>query len=316
MTSQLNNDFLESVIEGLSSKKKRLSSRYFYDDEGSRIFKNIMQMPEYYLTDSEFEILEEQSEKIHQLIDFNVPFSIVELGAGDGQKTIQLLKYLSDNEVDFEYTPIDISAEALEMLSANITESLPDLAINPMVGDYFHMLSELKSEEKPMVVLFLGSNIGNFPLSNAQQFLKQIAKSMNEGDKLILGVDLQKNPNTIKKAYDDDSGYTRAFNMNLLQRINRELGGNFDLASWDFYSLYDPSSGEVRSYLISLKEQSVHVSAANKNFTFDRNELIYTELSRKYTLLEIESLGKVASLNLRGHVLDSKRYFSDSIFVK
>lgn len=316
MTSNKNQVFLKSVIEGLSSKKKRLSSRYFYDNEGSRIFKQIMLMPEYYLTDSEFEILQNKSDEIFQLFDFKVPYSIVELGAGDGEKTIQLLKYLMNQDVAFEYTPIDISAEAIDMLSMNMATALPELEINPLVGDYFHMLSELKTKEKPMVILFLGSNIGNFPLPDAENFLQQVANSMNPGDKLVLGVDLQKNPHVIKKAYDDDSGYTRSFNLNLLQRINRELEGDFDLENWDFYSLYDPSAGEVRSYLISLKDQTVRIRAANKAFHFQRNELIYTELSRKYSLEEIEVLGTSASLQLIDHVMDTNQYFSDSIFVK
>lgn len=316
MTSNKNQAFLESVIEGLSSKKKRLSSRYFYDDEGSRIFKQIMLMPEYYLTNSEFEILHGKSDQIYELLDFEAPFSIVELGAGDGEKTIQLLKQLMSQNVAFEYTPIDISAEAIDMLSKNMAAALPGLEINPLVGDYFHMLSELKTKGKPMVVLFLGSNIGNFPLPDAEAFLQQIANSMNPGDKLILGVDLQKNPHVIKKAYDDDSGYTRSFNLNLLKRINRELEGDFDLENWDFYSLYDPSSGEVRSYLISIKNQKVRIGAANKVFHFKQNELIYTELSRKYSLEEIEVLGTLASLELVDHLIDTNQYFSDSIFVK
>ncbi len=310
------NGFMQSVKEGLSSKTKHLSSRYFYDDEGSRLFQKIMHMPEYYLTDAEYDILDNQAADILEKLDFDGPFNIVELGAGDGKKTIRLLDHFQKASISFQYIPIDISQEAIDMLKDNINAINPEISVEAMVGDYFDMLGTLQARKEPTLLLFLGSNLGNFHLQDAYSFIAKLQEHLKSGDHFLLGLDLQKNPNIIRNAYNDAQGITRAFNLNLLRRINRELGANFDLDYWDFYASYNPINGEVRSYIISLKEQEVTIDHLNMSFQFLKDELIYTELSRKYTLQEIEHLAIKSQFRVQHMFQDSKGYFVDSLLVK
>lgn len=308
--------FEQDIDEGLSAPLKNISSKYFYDDLGSVIFQDIMKMPEYYPTPCEFEILSLQGGNIIEKLNFNEPFNIVEFGAGDGIKTRQLLKKLIESQVDFTYVPIDISQKAIEELEANMLESLPGLKINSIVGNYFSVIDELTEMEQPGLFLFLGSNIGNYQEQQANDLLGQFNSHMKSGDKILIGFDLQKNPATIRNAYDDSQGITKAFNMNLLQRMNRELGANFRKEFFDFYSHYNPINGEVRSYLVSLKQQDVHIAKIDKTYSFRQNELIWTELSKKYTITEIESLANNNGFGLVEHFLDCKHYFTDSLWVK
>ncbi|WP_229216365.1 L-histidine N(alpha)-methyltransferase [Dyadobacter sp. 3J3] len=308
--------FEQDIDEGLSAPLKNISSKYFYDDLGSVIFQDIMKMPEYYPTPCEFEILSLQGENIIKKLDFDEPFNIVEFGAGDGIKTRQLLKKLIENHVDFTYVPIDISQKAIEELEANMLGYLPGLKIKSIVGNYFSVIEELTEMEQPGLFLFLGSNIGNYLEDDANDLLQQFNSHMKSGDKLLIGFDLQKNPATIRNAYDDSQGITKAFNMNLLQRMNRELGANFKKEFFDFYSHYNPINGEVRSYLVSLKQQEVYISNIDKTYSFRQNELIWTELSKKYTIAEIEKLAGTNGFELVEHFLDCKHYFTDSLWTK
>ena len=310
------NTFAKDIHQGLSAPVKHISSKYFYDDIGSVIFQDIMKMPEYYPTACEFEILSLQNAQIIEKLRFSEPFNIVEFGAGDGIKTRQLLKPLVENGVDFAYVPIDISKKAIEELEANMLDHFPELKIKPMIGNYFSMIEELASSETPSLFLFLGGNIGNYEMHEVQDLLTSFNKSMKAGDKMLTGFDLQKNPATIRNAYDDSQGITKAFNMNLLHRINRELGGNIKTNQFDFYSHYNPLNGEVRSYLVSLVTQKIHLQRIDKCYDFVQNELISTELSRKYTLAEIEAAAQNSGFQVLEHFLDCKHYFTDSLWVK
>ena len=308
--------FEQDIHEGLTASFKNISSKYFYDDLGSVIFQDIMKMPEYYPTPCEFEILSLQGEQILGKLDFNEPFNIIEFGAGDGIKTRQLLKKLMEKQVDFTYVPIDISQKAIEELEANMLDYLPGLKIKSLIGNYFSMMEDLFALQEPGLFLFLGSNIGNYQDPEANDLLGQFYQHMKTGDKLLIGFDLQKNPAVIRDAYDDSQGITKAFNMNLLQRINKELGGNFKKEFFDFYSHYNPVNGEVRSYLVSLKQQEVYISNLEKSYSFRQNELIWTELSKKYTLSEIENLASNNGFELIENFLDCKHYFTDSLWTK
>ncbi|WP_452219865.1 L-histidine N(alpha)-methyltransferase [Lacinutrix salivirga] len=311
------NQFGKDIVEGLSAKNKHLASKYFYDDAGSKIFQEIMNMPEYYLTNSEFEILSLQSKQILEAVNFKQPFNIVELGAGDGFKTFKLLEYLVKAEVDFYYVPIDISQGAMDDLTSKLKQKLPNLSIHPRVGDYFQILNtENTKTDIPSLLLFLGSNIGNYLPEKAVKLVQLFSEGMKTGDKLLLGVDLKKNPRTIQKAYDDPHGITKRFNINLLLRINKEFDADFKLDDFDFYCYYNPNSGQLKSYLVSLRKQTVVLKKLNKSFDFDYNELIWTELSKKYDLQEIEALAKQSGLKLQKHFLDCKHYFTDTLFVK
>lgn len=308
--------FERDVLEGLSAKSKRLYSKYFYDDEGSHIFLEIMEMPEYYLTNAELEILKEQPVQITDACNFQEGFSIVELGAGDGAKTKELLRSIVKRDIPVNYLPVDISRRAMELLEEDLNKELPELEIHPLVGDYFHVLEALDLGDKPALFLFLGSNIGNSEAEDAVELLKHFGDFMRPGDKMLVGIDLKKNPFTILNAYNDKQGITRRFNMNLLTRINRELGANFDLDKFDFYPFYDAFNGDVRSSLVSLEDQVVDIPAIEKSIHFAKNELIYTELSKKYSLEEVEEMAEKCGFEFQQHFLDSRSYFVDSLWVK
>ena len=312
----MNKTFAQDVLEGLNAPNKHLSSKYFYDDNGSRIFQEIMHMPEYYLTDSEFEILSLQAQQIFDHVGFDQPFNIIELGAGDGFKTFKLLEYLVNQEIDFHYVPIDISQEAIDSLSNKLLERLPNLSIQAKTGDYFEMLNDLKQNDTPSLLLFLGSNIGNYPQEPAGELLSLFHQNMKQGDKLLIGFDLKKNPLIIQKAYFDEGGVTKRFNLNLLLRINRELGADFKIDDFDFYSYYNPDTGDVKSYIVSLRTQKVYIKSLDKTFDFKYDELIWTELSKKYSLEEIKSLATSNGFSIQQNFLDCKHYFVDSLWVK
>lgn len=312
----MDSNFAQDVLKGLSAKQKHLSSKYFYDDKGSRIFQEIMQMPEYYPTDSEFEILSLQAKQIFEALDFTQPFNVIELGAGDGFKTFKLLEYLVSAGVNFNYVPIDISQQAMDDLSEKLRERLPNLSIQPKVGDYFKILEETVKSNIPNLMLFLGGNIGNYSAQESQNLLKLFNKKMNSGDKLLIGFDLRKNPLIIQKAYFDPNDITKRFNLNLLVRINNELKSDFKLDDYDFYSHYNPKTGEVNSYIVSLKKQSVFIEDLEETIDFEQNELIWTELSKKYNFDEIEDLASKSNFNVQKNFMDCKHYFTDSLWQK
>ncbi|WP_298900567.1 L-histidine N(alpha)-methyltransferase [uncultured Psychroserpens sp.] len=312
----MNNTFAKDIIEGLTAEQKHLSSKYFYDDNGSRIFQEIMQMPEYYLTDAEFEILSLQAQQIVENLDFNEPFNIIELGAGDGFKTFKLLEYLVNENVDFNYVPIDISQEAITILTQKLKSRLPQLSITPKIGDYFEILDETSKTNTPSLLLFLGSNIGNYTPSDTINLLKLFNQNMSINDKLLIGMDLKKNPITIHNAYYDKTGVTKRFNLNLLLRINREFDADFKIDDFDFYCHYNPLNGEVRSYIVSLKTQTIEIKKLNTTIAFEQNELIWTELSKKYAISEIEQLAQNTDFSVKKHFLDCKHYFTDSLWEK
>ncbi len=308
--------FAVDVINGLEKENKSLPSKYFYNEEGDRLFQQIMEMPEYYLTRCEFEILAEQRKEICDAIGaFNTPFNLIEFGAGDGMKTKLLLKYLTDNNAEFTYYPVDISLHILNELTTDLENNFPSLQMEPIHDDYFGALQQMDDFNKRRnVTLFLGSNIGNFHYEEAGVFLKHFVSGSGTGDMLLLGVDLKKDPRVILQAYDDPRGITAAFNLNLLTRMNNELGADFNPESFRHYTCYEPASGEVLSYLISLENQRVYFSALDLTIIFEKNELIHTEVSKKYTLEELEKLALSRGLEKVSHFLDSKNYFTDTLF--
>lgn len=307
--------FAEDVLQGLTAPKKHLSSKYFYDDAGSRIFMQIMKLPEYYPTGCEFEILSRQSVHIHDAINFTTKFNIVELGCGDGLKTRQLLAAFTARGADFTYIPVDISQEAIDTLQNNINASLPGIDIQPKTGDYFEVLDSL-ADDVPCLFLFLGGNIGNYSPNEAVNLLQKFNAAMKKGDMLLMGMDLQKNPRVIQKAYDDPHGVTKAFNMNLLERINSELEADINPDQFDFYCDYNPQNGEVNSYLVSLKKQYFHSTVLNETFYFEKDELVWTELSKKYSIKEITALAAASGFKLVNNFMDCRHYFTDSLWVK
>ncbi|MCD9185225.1 MAG: L-histidine N(alpha)-methyltransferase [Pyrinomonadaceae bacterium] len=308
--------FAEDVLKGLSAQPKFLSSKYFYDDEGSRLFQQIMDLPEYYLTRSEFEIFSTKTNEIFEAFTKNSKeFDLIELGAGDGTKTAVLIEYFLKQNVDFTYSPIDISQEAVGVLTTKFKAEFPDLKMKAKTGDYFRILETLKSESaRPKILMFLGSNIGNFSAEDSIAFFKNLRGVMNEGDLLFVGFDLQKDPRVILAAYDDAQGVTAEFNLNLLRRINRELGANFDLEKFSHYAIYRPNECAARSFLISRADQNVFVEILNRTFHFNAWEPIFMEISQKYSLEMIEDLAENCGFEVSENFFDSQRFFVDSLW--
>lgn len=314
----MNQQFARDVQEGLSASPKRLSSKYFYDQEGDRIFQAIMEMPEYYLTRSEFEVLEMNREPLLELFkNGHGCFNLIEFGAGDGFKTKILLRYFTEQETDFRYVPIDISANVLKQLVADLKETLPKLQVEPVEDDYFRALNRFKqSSDRRNIVLFLGSNIGNFSEEEAIGFLRELNKNLNPGDLILIGFDLKKDPEVIRMAYNDPAGITRAFNLNLLRRINRELGGTFDLQKFQHYQMYDPAIGEAQSFLISRQEQEVEIKELNKTFSFGAWEAIHVEVSRKYDKEIIERYALHSDFTVRDFFYDCRHHYVNALWEK
>ncbi len=295
------NDFAAHVAQGLCRAPKALSSMYFYDEAGSQLFQQIMGLPEYYPTRAEYGIFAAHGPAIAAALDpaeAPGPFALVELGAGDGLKTKLLLHELLATADDFTYVPVDISPSALEGLAASLAAELPALRTTPIATDYATALAQLAARPGRKAVLFLGSNIGNFAPTDRAAFLAQLAAPLGALDRLLIGFDLQKDPRRIRAAYDDAQGVTAAFNLNLLARIKRELGADFDLAHWQHYTDYDPLTGAVRSFLVSTRAQAVRVEALEQTFPFAAWEVIHTENSYKFTLPQVAGLAAAASLRV------------------
>jgi L-histidine N-alpha-methyltransferase len=317
-TSVRLSDFAKDVRDGLQQQPKTLSSKYFYNAIGDMLFQKIMELDEYYLTRSEFEILEEQKEAILEaFLGQDESFRLVELGAGDGTKTKLLLKHFVKEKVNFAYSPIDISQHVLDNLADDLKRQLPSLRVEPIQGEYFAALETLKrNHDLKEVVLFLGSTIGNFDHEGGMSFLERLGDELTQGDLLFIGFDLQKDPHIILDAYNDRQGITAAFNLNLLDRINNELGGNFDRDAFKHYPTYDPISGETKSYLISKVAQSVYIEALDEVFDFAPDEPIFMEISQKYSLQMIEDCAVKAGFKMIKKFFDRKKFFVDVLWEK
>ena len=240
-TLEFRTTFSEDIRTGLSSFPRYIPSKYFYDDEGSQLFQKIMRMPEYYLTDCEYEIFRDYARDFYELINpDNRRFDLIELGAGDGLKTSLLISHCIDVQARFKYVPIDISVDALLNLVRKLRLSFPGLIVSEVAGDYFEVLKDLNfCDDCRKVNLFLGSNIGNYSPEESVDFFRQLSSVLNHGDIVITGFDLVKNPDIILKAYNDPHGYTRDFNLNLLSRMNYELGADFNPSNFIHTPVYD-----------------------------------------------------------------------------
>ncbi len=314
MSVVLVNQFLEDVIQGLGTNPKTLKSKYFYDPQGDRIFQQIMASEEYYPTRCETEILQRLSPRIADFLITQLgAFDLFELGAGDATKTQYLLEELIGRAHAFSYVPIDISGEMIHYLNEALPERIPGLQVEGVVGDYFKVLRDITGKsQRNKLVLFLGGNIGNMPPQEALLFCRKVKDSLRKGDRMLIGFDLKKNPAIIQRAYDDKGGLTKAFNMNLLIRMNRELGANFILDNFDHYASYDPLTGACNSFLVSLKKQMVQIE--DEQFLFEDGEVLYTETSHKYDFTELSQLASEAGFEQEDVFFDSKRWFADAIW--
>lgn len=305
--------FAEDVLKGLSSNPKKISSKYFYDDSGSRIFQKITTLIDYYPTRAEFEILDSIKDLLPDIVGAG-EVDLVELGAGDGHKTKLLIDSFLLKGIRVQYFPIDISEQALHLLENNIPPA-ENLERHGVVADYIEGLKYVRSLSKNrQIVLFLGSNIGNFSKEESIEMLKRVRELMHERDYLLIGFDLKKNIDVLTRAYNDSEGVTAEFNFNLLRRMNNELGANFDLTNFTHRSIYNPALGAVESFLISLREQDVTFTTLNKTFHFDEFEPIHLEYSFKFLEKEIDDISRNVGFKSVSNFKDHDRLFVDALW--
>jgi len=311
-----NNQFYVDVVNGLQAEPKHLDAKYFYDAAGDKLFQQIMNCGEYYLTNCEMEIFTQQTAEIANVaMGDGSPFDLIELGAGDATKSSHLLRNLLQQKADFTYLPIDISGHVISSLNATLPLSLPGLKIKGLQGEYFEMLNKAAAiSPNRKVVLFMGANIGNMPVKDAQHFCEELRDHLSPGDMVIIGFDLKKNPETILAAYNDSEGITKAFNLNLLTRINRELGADFDVDQFHHYAMYDPETGSCKSYLVSLKDQDVHIPDT-EIVHFDKDEYIWMEISQKYSRRQVDDFATSSGFAPVTEFTDSKGWFVDAVWV-
>lgn len=306
--------FADDVRKGLSAQPKRFLPKYFYDELGSQLFEAICLLPEYYLTRAENEILQRYADEIVAAISGQK--TLVEMGSGSASKTRLIIEALLRRQSALLFMPVDISATALESSSRILLQSYPRLRIEAYAADYFAGLAELGKKPRPRTLaLFLGSNISNFDLEEALRFLRALRSVLQKSDALLLGVDLKKDPAILEAAYNDALGVTSAFNLNVLTRINRELGGTFDLRAFKHRAFYNQSEGRIEIYIESLANQRVRIEKLDLEIDFAAGELIHTENSYKYDKADIAQLAVATGFELSRTWLDSQERFSSNLLL-
>jgi len=301
--------FRQDVLQGLSLEQKRLSSVYFYDEQGSQLFEQICDLDEYYLTGKETEILERSAAEIIQRLPTETHF--IELGSGSSTKTRILLKAALKQFSTLRYSPIDVSYEILASTAQELQQRFPRLNIEPFSGLYEAGLEYfLGTQHTPSLIMWLGSSIGNLTRLEAVNFLQIMGQLLSPDDSVLVGIDLRKEATILEPAYTDAAGITAAFNLNLLTRINTTLGGHFQLDNFRHAAFYNAQMGRVEMYLVSQIEQDVAIDALGRIFHFGATERILTEYSHKYSLTEIKNLAEQAGYMLQQQWLDAKGWFS------
>jgi L-histidine Nalpha-methyltransferase len=295
------------VTAGLSAKPKMLPPKLFYDDQGSRLFEQITELPEYYLTRTERGIFERHATEIVSQAGNNL--TLIELGAGSASKTRLLIEALGRRQLRVGFYPVDVSASALEQAVSSFNGHTPNLSIHPIVTDYSQHMPVLSLRGRKLV-LFIGSTIGNFEIEEAVQFLLRVRSSLRPGDALLLGFDMVKSPRRMHAAYNDAQGVTAEFNKNVLARINRELGGEFNLESFAHVALWNADMSRIEMHLESRFAQVVRIRDLETSFEFSAGERIHTENSYKFTLKSMRAMLTQAGFQLEKRWTDPKRWFS------
>lgn len=305
---------LEDVVAGLKAKNKELPSKYFYDALGSQLFEAITLLPEYYPTRAETEIFQRYSEIIAEMQPF--PVVLVELGSGSSNKSGILIEKILARQGTLKYQPIDISPSILENAAEKLRGVHPNITVIPHVGDYTQGLDAIVSNESERcLVMFLGSNIGNYKLDEAFELLKSIRSRLKQGAGLLLGADLIKDIRIIEAAYNDPLGVTAAFNLNILRRINRELDADFDIRKFCHRAFFNTSKNRIEMHLVSRIDQTVLIKQANLKVDFQKDESIHTESSHKYDEKLLENMARETGFKVAKVWTDSQNLFSCNYWI-
>lgn len=305
-------DFAADVRRGLTARRKWLAPRWFYDDLGSSLFDSICFLPEYYVMRAEAEALTSHVDDIADALGQHA--RLVELGSGMARKTRILLDAITTRQRELEYVPVDVDAAILERSSRDLLAEYPDLRITAICSDFARpslALAKLPRARGRVVVLFLGSTIGNLDPDDAVAMLGDLRQSLRTGDALLLGADLRKDLGVLEPAYNDALGVTAAFNLNVLQRINRELGGDFRLGEFAHHAFYNAESGRIEMHLVSKRVQSVRIASLGLAIDFAADESIHTESSYKHDDETIAALAAASGFSVRRVWTDARRWFAD-----
>ena len=312
--NQLQKTFAEELSQSIRKKQKSINPKFFYDQKGSELFEKICTIPEYYLTRSEISILNHLDGKLQPHLHGD--FRLVELGSGSSQKTRILIDILTKLQNHVEYFPIDIS-KILKSSSITLQSDYKKLHITGIIDNYESGLEFIKNyDDMKNLIVFLGSSFGNFEPESGINFLRRINSLMKKDDLFLIGLDLVKNKDMLRSAYDDSQGITSQFNLNILSRINSELRGNFNKHKFTHYVVYDESKQKIEMYLRSLIKQTVEIPNADLTLEIDENELIHTEYSYKYTTPQIEQMFTTSGFLIRDMWYDEKEYFISVLLSK
>jgi dimethylhistidine N-methyltransferase len=305
---RLEEDDARDVLHGLTARPKSLPPRLFYDAEGSALFEQITEVPEYYLTSTEQSIFERYAVDMARLSREASTF--IELGAGTARKTMLVLRAALAHQRSITFIPVDVSGYALEVARQRVSSELPQVTVHPLEMDYTREFSTLVRLQGRKLVLFIGSSIGNFEPMAASALLRRLRNSLAPGDGLLLGTDMRKPADVLLRAYDDASGVTARFNLNILARINREFDAEFDLASFAHCALWNHRDSRIEMHLRSLRRQSVRIKSLDCAIDFEEGETIHTENSYKFTPEMIRSLASNAGLGIEQSWSDEREWFS------
>jgi L-histidine N-alpha-methyltransferase len=302
---------LDELIDGLRQPEKMISPKYFYDERGSQLFDEITRLPEYYPTETELGIMQDNIGEISSLVGKQA--SLIEFGSGSSLKTRVLLEHLDELAA---YVPVDISEDHLLESARQIQEEFPDLDVLPVVADFTHPFQLPSPKVMPVrnIVYFPGSTIGNFTVDAAREMLEVMYEEAGAGGALLIGVDLQKDPAIIERAYNDSAGVTAEFNRNMLRHLNREFGADFDLDAFAHSAEYNEREGRIELRLVSEQDQEFTVGHAT--FSIDKDEAILTEYSHKYTLEGFAAMGEAAGFRVERVWMDNAKLFSVQYLVR
>ncbi|MFB5606582.1 MAG: L-histidine N(alpha)-methyltransferase [Candidatus Nitrosomaritimum yanchengensis] len=313
-STKIEKTFAEDVSFSLNQNSKFISPKYFYDKKGSELFEKICDLPEYYPTRTEIQILKKIKPDLQKYLDGS--FRLVELGSGSSVKTRLILDVFSNFQRRIDYFPIDIS-EILTESSELLQKDYDQLHITGIVDTYEGGLEFIENyDNKKNLIIFLGSSFGNFSQKEGKIFLEKINSVMKKSDLFLIGLDLVKNKKILEQAYDDSQGVTAKFNLNVLSRINDELDADFDLTNFKHVAMYNEKDQRVEMYLKSLVNQSVIISKANLSLKMSQDELIHTEHSHKYTISQIQEMMKDAGFEIKEIWQDSQKLFSLTLVSK
>lgn len=306
------NSIYDDVEDGLTSRPKYLLPKYFYDTRGSELFEKITGTKEYYPTKTEKSILQASVKELCSISgDINV---IVELGSGSSEKTRILLDEFSLSRNSINYIPIDIS-DVIVNSSKNLCDNIKNLHVSGIISDYEKGLSLITQiNDNPKLVIFLGSSIGNFALPEIIELLTMIRESLEKDDRLLIGFDMDKDRKVLHAAYNDEEGVTSQFNLNILRRLNRELGAEFELSKFRHYAFFNEKHSRIEMHLVSKEEQEVRIKGLEMTVHFRRGETIHTENSYKFTDEMIEDIAFRSGFNIINSWKDIKKYFSLILF--